>query len=1122
MPVWFVAPLVILVGAMALVALTRRVERCGPLLPIVVGSFALRVALMLTCFAVSYWRLPMFQSLQAKPGFWTFSLDSQTYHYYGEQIATSWALGIELLDPAGCFEHCALVAGIYRLFGVSPLYPLAVDCWLMALAALLAYVLGRRLFSARAGLVGAALVGFWPSSLLWTAQLLKDPVTWFLCLAVLVLVPSIWSSSTSTRPRWEAIRPWLLLATLALALAVLTLLRTYLGVIYAVIVTTMLGGVAIAAWRRGERRTGWRHVAVIATIVMAVITARSTPLFQLLSPPHPELGRIKLALQHWSANELPEAAAQFRLAIRYVPSCKEAYAGLGTLKLQEGNRYAAANNQIWARASYGEALSAFSQYLQREINPRRQMLARTVMARTSFEMAVNAFNRGWLNEAREAYHQGVAFDPSVEPSYKYLPKLIAEAEDDADAMRPTAMGNSTPPVSSVARPVESPVEANDKHAELRIVSANATRTTVTAGSTSSVSSVARREVLLTIARQLFRQEVVIDALPRTPPPVSKLQVLSESLNQLDDKAALTAKDLTPQSMGVRRRGYLGSGGNSLMDPSTLLQTPSELVTYLPRALAIGFLAPFPRQWVSGKGVTGTLHLVAAVDMVLLYLLLPAMLIGSWLLIRRRRIDGWLVLAFIAVTGSAMSLVVANLGILFRLRLHFLFPLFIVTGGGIIWLWEHCLPTRGILSEGLRPESHERPLRIVRILARLNMGGPAIHVATLSTTLPAQRYRSLLVTGIPDRDEGDMSYLFDGQRCRRVVVPALQRSLHPWRDLAAWWQLWRIIRRERPDIVETHTAKAGALGRTVVIAHRLVLRVETALTGRSFNRCRTIHTFHGHVLDGYFSPLASHVFLWIERWLARHTDRLVAVSATVRDALLAKGIGRSGQWHVITLGLDLSKLTRLSPPNGTSPLRIGLIGRLVAIKNPHLFVEALYRVTTQQPLAMPIEGVVVGDGPLRPALEEQTQRLGLAETVRFTGWQRDLVVVYNDLTATCLTSWNEGMPMAVIEAMAAGRPVIATDVGGVRDLFESPGAPREPIARGNFRVTERGLLVNAGDADGLAAALARVATDAPLRARLGRAARQAVAAHFTKERLMQEMTTLYDDVVAGCAAGHQLV
>lgn len=396
-------------------------------------------------------------------------------------------------------------------------------------------------------------------------------------------------------------------------------------------------------------------------------------------------------------------------------------------------------------------------------------------------------------------------------------------------------------------------------------------------------------------------------------------------------------------------------------------------------------------------------------------------------------------------------------------------------------------------------------KILRVITRLNIGGPAVHAALLSTQLAPQRFSTVLVVGKPDPREGDLRELLQGERVRLIRLTSLRRPIRPWADLVTFIRLLGIVWTERPQLIHTHMAKAGTLGRLAGLAYNRIG------PGRWAERAILLHTFHGHVLSGYFPGWVSRIFLVVERWLARRTDCLIAVSDTVRHELSALGIGRAAQWRVIPVGLDLSALAQLPVPNGKAPVRCGFVGRLVPVKNPSLFLGALHHVIRQGRHA--VRGVVAGDGPLRPALEREARALGLQGFVRFTGWQRDLPALYNDVDVACLTSWNEGTPVALIEAMAAGRAVVATRVGGVRDLLEADWRDAGPIPPGTFRLTERGVLTRPGDAEGLAKAMTAVAEDGGLRRRLGEAGRTFVVERFTSERLLRDIAGLYDGLLA---------
>ena len=399
------------------------------------------------------------------------------------------------------------------------------------------------------------------------------------------------------------------------------------------------------------------------------------------------------------------------------------------------------------------------------------------------------------------------------------------------------------------------------------------------------------------------------------------------------------------------------------------------------------------------------------------------------------------------------------------------------------------------------------IRVLRIITRMNIGGPAIHAALLANRLDPARFCTRLVVGEPDSSEGDLSALVrPGEGVEMIRLRWLRRRIHPWQDLRAFVSILRICWNYQPDLIHTHMAKAGSLGRAAGWLYNLVGR----LTGAR-RAAWLIHTFHGHVLEGYFSGAASRLFAGIERWLARRTDCLIAVSPTIRQAILAKGIGLAAQVRVIRLGLDLAELGRLDLPNGHRPLRCGLVGRLVPIKNPSLFVQGLDRASRALPPGA-LSGAVVGDGPLKRDVEAQVAGCGAGDWIRLTGWRRDLAACYGGLDLVCITSWNEGTPVSVIEAMAAGRAVIATDVGGVRDLLQDPDDAREPVPAGGFALARRGILVNPGDAAGLSAALIALSGDAPLRQRLGESARAYALDTYQADRLICEVSELYEELM----------
>lgn len=379
-----------------------------------------------------------------------------------------------------------------------------------------------------------------------------------------------------------------------------------------------------------------------------------------------------------------------------------------------------------------------------------------------------------------------------------------------------------------------------------------------------------------------------------------------------------------------------------------------------------------------------------------------------------------------------------------------------------------------------------PIRVVRIIARLNIGGPAIHATLLHERLDRRRFQSTLVTGTEAPGEGNYLELH-GRTADLEVIPALGREIQPLRDLQTLWRLVSLMRRVKPHVVHTHTAKAGAVGRAAALLAGVPV---------------VVHTYHGHVLRGYFSPAKSAVYRAIERGLAHHTDRLLAVTTRVRDELLALGVGEAAQYRAVPLGFDLAPLLvadqrrgelRAELGLGDAPL-VGIVARLVPIKAHEVFLAAAVRVRQQRPSA---QFLIVGDGELRTSLEEQSAALGLTDAVRFLGWRADIDRLYADLDVVALTSRNEGSPVALIEAMAAGVPVVSTDVGGVADLVEHGVS---------------GLLAPMDDAAGIAGHILTLLGDPAMRHAMGVHGRTKVADTYDAGRLVTDIETLYEDLV----------
>jgi len=395
----------------------------------------------------------------------------------------------------------------------------------------------------------------------------------------------------------------------------------------------------------------------------------------------------------------------------------------------------------------------------------------------------------------------------------------------------------------------------------------------------------------------------------------------------------------------------------------------------------------------------------------------------------------------------------------------------------------------------------KKIKILRIIARLNIGGPAIHTILLTDGLDRIGFSSLLVCGRASKDEGDMGYLAEEKNVKLTLIPELKRELNFYNDIAAFKKILSIIITERPDIIHTHTAKAGFLGRLAGVFYNFFI-----LNG---SKPKLVHTFHGHVLSGYFSNYKTKVFIIIERSLAFFTAKIVTVSESVKKELLALGICSKKGVEVIPLGFELDKFLEI-PLRNNPVLNIGVVGRLVPIKNHRLFLDAAYKIIKDNP-SIKLKFKVIGDGELRQELQLYSGQLNIGRQVEFLGWKKDLASVYSDLDIVVLTSLNEGTPVSLIEAMAAARPVVATDVGGIKDLLG------EEINQGirtdaGFKVLERGILVKPQDPASFAAALMTLVENEKLRHDIGLSSRSYVRFKFTKDRLIKDIERLYNKVL----------
>ncbi len=389
------------------------------------------------------------------------------------------------------------------------------------------------------------------------------------------------------------------------------------------------------------------------------------------------------------------------------------------------------------------------------------------------------------------------------------------------------------------------------------------------------------------------------------------------------------------------------------------------------------------------------------------------------------------------------------------------------------------------------------MKVLRVIARLNVGGPALHVAYLTEGLADRGYDTTLVAGSLAPGEESMAFVAEQRGVKVVPLVELHREIAPLRDLRAIYRLARLIRRERPAILHTHTAKAGAVGRLA------------ALLAGPAKPPIVVHTFHGHVLRGYFSAPLAYGFRKLEGVLARWTTALVAVSPQVRDDLVALGVAPASKFTVVRLGIALEQRVGEGDDEraetrrllGVAPDKfvVGWVGRMTAVKRTEDLLWTLRRLVD---LGVDAVLCLVGDGPDREWLEQKAHELGVVKRCLFVGYQDDVARFYDAFDALLLPSANEGTPVSVIEALAAGRPVVATRVGGVPDVV------RDGVD---------GFLAGVGDAEVLARRLAELAADPELRERMGASGRERVLRRYAVERLVEDTDRLYRSLLSAAKA-----
>ncbi|MDX2268735.1 MAG: glycosyltransferase [Bryobacter sp.] len=387
----------------------------------------------------------------------------------------------------------------------------------------------------------------------------------------------------------------------------------------------------------------------------------------------------------------------------------------------------------------------------------------------------------------------------------------------------------------------------------------------------------------------------------------------------------------------------------------------------------------------------------------------------------------------------------------------------------------------------------RPL-VMRIITRLAGGGPPLHVTLLHEQIQDRGYESLLVFGSCQQGEQDVEHLLSSA-AKIVRIPQLGRAPALWDDLIALFKLWRLMLHYRPDIVHTHTAKAGLLGRLAAL-----------LAG-----CPCIvHTFHGHVLEGYFSRSVNVLLRWTERALGMGSRALVTVSQQQAEELSTRfGVAKAEKFHVVSLGTDLSPFQALPDPDWTRPrLTVLWLGRFVPIKNLPLLLRV---AKLAQARDLNLQFLLAGEGPLKDELQSMAKQFQL-QNVEFLPWHQDVTPLLERSHFLLMTSLREGTPLSLIQGMAAGRPFVSTPAGGTVDL--GAGLPR--LDKDTWWY-ENGVIVRAEES-ALLDCLLRISRDRLLGQRMGRTARDFALSRFQGQRLVADIVQLYDELLSSKGQG----
>lgn len=331
---------------------------------------------------------------------------------------------------------------------------------------------------------------------------------------------------------------------------------------------------------------------------------------------------------------------------------------------------------------------------------------------------------------------------------------------------------------------------------------------------------------------------------------------------------------------------------------------------------------------------------------------------------------------------------------------------------------------------------ERKIKVLRIINRFNLGGPTYNAAYLTKYLPSEKYETLLVGGVKDIDEDSSEFMLEKLGLKPILIEEMKRPINFSEDRRAYKKLVEIIKDFKPDIIHTHASKAGLLGR---------------LAAFKCNVPVVLHTFHGHVFHSYFGKIKTYVFKTLERYLAKKSSKIIAISPEQKRELSKDHrIAKESKFEIVPLGFDLRrfqenmdekrKIFRSKYQLKEKDIAVGIIGRLAPIKNHYFFIDVINQILKQN---IEAKFFIIGDGETMGELQEYCKNLNIPfnlpksevfdSNLIFTSWIKEVDIALAGLDIIALTSKNEGTPVSLIEAQAANKPIVTTNVGGIKDI-----------------------------------------------------------------------------------------